>query len=213
MQISDIILEKHYTGPLSHATSISIAKRIADTGKVLLSYAGDPGYNASIESKTLQRKSKENKYKYYLSTSRNKLNDYRQTQYGLYATLILDSNFFKNNPNYIVEPVDYFYYSGGSGRNIDMDWFNDRRRGEAEERIWGKVDHAPLECISELHTFVLYGNSIATIEELMGTYKKFSEANIKTYYYDNLKFYMHLIKREARGTKLEVNPSGDIRIV
>lgn len=205
MQISDIILEKHYTGPLSHATSISIAKRIADSGKILLSYAGE----GSIEFKTLQRKSKENKYWYYLSTSRNKLNDYRKTQYGLYVTLILDSNFFKNNPNYIVEPVDYFYYSGGN----DTDWFNERRRGEAEERIWGKVDHAPLECISELHTFVSYGSSIATIEELMGTYKKFSEANIKTYYYDNLKFYMHLVKREARGTKLEVNPSGDIRIV
>ena len=206
MQISNIILEKHYTGPLYHATSIPITKRIADTGKLLLSYAGEPGKNSSTELKTLQRKSKEKQFKYYLSTSRNKLNDYRK-QSGLYVTLIFNPNFFKNNPNFIIEPIDFYYYAS------DKEWFDKNRRGEVEERIWGRVDYAPLDCVIEMHTLINYDSHDITTENLITPYKKFNEMNIKTYYYDNLKFYMHLIKREARGMKLEVNPSGDIRIV
>ena len=158
MIVNDIILEKHYSGPLYHSTLYRYAIKILKSGKFKLSYYGHNLYQFSF--------------------SRSKNNYYRQA-YVNDVVFVLDGSYYKTGEKFKAEPFDFFAK--------DPSMKAGPSRGEAEERIIAAQEYIKAKGLQEIHVQVNVGeNGPSHYENLIDINQLTKEKNIPTYYYDGL---------------------------
>ena len=173
VKVNDILIEKHYTGPLYHATGPGAALSIFNMGQFQLgvNYIGGPFSKAN--------KSVDN-FGYYMSTSRDKLGTYRVgSRLKLTALFVINPNNF-NQHDIMALPYDDF---GGHGKI--------RGASEAEEMILSKKDFIPIDgVVEQFHYYNPYPEkpeSAATfiLQKLKDAISNYP--NIEYYYYSHKK--------------------------
>lgn len=187
MLVNDVILEKHYKGPLYHVTIISFATRILKDQEIIFSNSQE----SEIEAKYRSGRRPDNIY--YLSTSRSKLNSFRNLEsIELYkqATFVIDPN--KLTQEMAFSQVNYWgdkYASYPKGH-------------ESEERIWSKKQAHPIDFIAETHILQKDLELIMVKKEAIEV-ADLSEKknNIPCYIYSDVKQYAVLNKRKAYRAK------------
>ena len=136
VKVNQIISEKHYTGPLYHATTIQAAKHILKTKTFKLSDA------TGREEYKIQKHFKRDKFKYYFSVSRSLGNSYRAWHN---VTFVINPGYFTNSNMYYMEPVDWPHHHGYIDTEI-------KARSESEERIWSVNRNIPvIDSTIEIH--------------------------------------------------------------
>ena len=163
--VENILNEKHYTGPLYHATRMSQGMQILKDGYFLLASASSRG---SIEIEMIPKKS----YIYYLSTSRSLINYFFNSGGGASAldlVFTLNPQFYTNN-NCIIRPVNYFSELGP-------------RAKELEERIWSKTNEISTKGITHCN---LYNGAYPNPEKLEEQFTELcNKQGIKFHSYDD----------------------------
>lgn len=189
------IFEKNYSGALYHATDRLSGYNIINNRNINLTEAPPGGREIEYSPK------KDKGYKYYLSTSRDKLNSYRKHNVrNLYVTLVLNPNSFRKQ-GYSIVPMNYFGYSSTS------------RREEAEERIWSKTGTIEFNStnIPEIHIYIAT-SSIPTMQMIYKHQDDIKELGIQAYYYDNYAKYLLMDKKYA-GFRLEITSSREKKFI
>ena len=187
MLVNDIILEKHYKGPLYHVTMISYAMDILEDKKIIFTNSEE----SEIEWKYKNNKKPNNIY--YLSTSRSKLNAFRNLKsIDLYnsVTFVIDPN--KINQNMAFSQVNYWGDEYGA-YPIGQ---------ESEERIWSNKESHPIDFIVETHIFQKELNLPFARKETIELAELSEKGNnIPCYIYTDVKQYAVLNKRKAYRMK------------
>ena len=209
MKVNQIISEKHYSGPLYHATDWTHLESIIKSGefKLRMPY----GKDANLQHDLMKGKNQTDRYKYFFSASREKLNAYR-LNLKLQITIVIDGGYYSRLPNTIVMPVDHVSYWSDETRHSTMGHEENpwRNRVESEERIWSKNNRLPLDGIIEIHAltndYVTYypeaynnlkGFQGEILDEVKGKFPLYLYHNEKT---DSslTKDYLHLNKKKAK---------------
>ena len=210
-----LLTEKHYSGPLYHSTSLHSALDIIEQNQFLLSMIWDPdGDEAGISNFNIVEKG----YKYFLSTSREKLNSYRTTDVNYIVTFVLDPKYYNNIGNTMIKPVSFMgYLHGHDYKKHGMKLQN--LRSESEERVISKHEKIPADNIIEIHIRVVSNNNSGkkslAYERYYNKYLKLADMlkkrNIQSYYYKDKKDYISMNKNKA-GTILTLDKNKDIII-
>ena len=140
-----LLKEKHYRGPLYHATDLYSASNIFSSGllRLNMNYIPDDDKKHNVKG---------NKFKYYLSTSRSKTGSYHYQRYrdsigrgfmlNKNTVLVIDPSKIANDKRFYISSIDYF----SSGENKKTGY------SEAEERIFSNEKMVRIgDMISEVH--------------------------------------------------------------
>ena len=166
MNLKELLNEKHYTGPLYHATTLKATADIMREGFFVLSHAGPEPESVSPYDRSETKvwgdtinKTKKKDFNFFLSASRSKLNSYRvNLSNSVDCTIVLDSFFYNSLPYVHAMPVDHIaYWNKNQKRGSDTnEWLPISpikwdKRSEAEERIWTSKKKLTIEGIKEIH--------------------------------------------------------------
>ena len=187
MLVNDVILEKHYKGPLYHVTVLSYAEKILEEQRVILTNAGGSDIELNYQNP------KKPQYHYFFSTSRSKIHAYRKRdQIELYkkATFVIDPS--KLPRNVAFAQVNY-WGSKHAAYPIGQ---------ESEERIWSDQEELPINFIIETHVLETDLKLKQAKKDIIYIAKLSEEKNnIPCYIYDNNNSYALLNKRKAHRMK------------
>ena len=142
IMLESVITEKHYSGPLYHATRLNAATNIFSLGslKLNINYISDHDKKHNLKG---------SKFRYYLSTSRSKTGSYRYRRYdtGSFEVnhnvlIVINPSKIVNDNNYYLSSMDYF--STGANKKTGY--------SEAEERIFSNEKMIRInDLVSEIH--------------------------------------------------------------
>ena len=184
MKVNQIISEKHYRGPLYHATGPGAALSIFRMGQFELgvNYLGGPfsKVNKSV-----------NNFEYYMSTSRDKFGSYRvDSTLKLNALFVINPNKFNQHDVMSLPYNDFGNFRKSKGYN------------EAEEIILSKKDSIPInEVVEQFHYYnqidadsVVINSHLEVMKNAISNYP-----TIEYYYYDrmNMRPFIMLNTRKA----------------
>ena len=171
MKLDNVIVEKHYVGPLYHSTSYEFGLSILESGHFKLV---GPVYPYKSYSK------KGGKTMFWMSVSRNKLNSFRDFYYND-VVFVLDGNMITRDKNIKLKPIDYFAPSSIAA-NAYPDEF---QRTEAEERLYAYTEelvHKPF--LLEIHVnapkFKTYDSAVSEKISVIA-----NKLGIPIYFYKN----------------------------
>jgi hypothetical protein len=165
---------------LYHKTGINAALNIVKSGEFQMSSVlGNPSEEALAPKG----------HPYYLSATRTKVGDYHRWVGSTAAMFVLDGNRIANH--YKVKPVDYW----------ERSWQHspDRTR-ESEDRIFGRTNTLPIDCVTELHVLLSEQDErhSETVRRLLIAAKT---SGITTYLYSDAKAWRLQDTRKAISPK------------
>ena len=171
MKLNNVIVEKHYIGPLYHSTSYESGLSILESGHFKLV---GPVYPYKTYSK------RAGKEMFWMSVSRDKMNSFRNF-YHNDIVFVLDGNMITRDKNIRLKPIDYFAPTDIAG----LAYPDEFQRSEAEERIYSynkELIHKSF--LSEIHVnaprFKTYDSMVSEKISVMA-----NKLGIPIYFYKN----------------------------
>ena len=176
----DILKEKHYSGPVYHITTLDAMKAILISKHFNLTNAME---------KRLEKDFVFNeKFPYFFSVSRSRINAVRDQHGGSSGTFVLDMKRLTDPKTTIVKPLNWFTSDGKKNY----------RTLESEERIWSSKPNLPLDAVMELHVYHHKANSSAALRNSIGDIAEMShQRGIKCFVYESERAYLLLNKKKT----------------
>ena len=179
MLVNDILIEKHYSGPLYHVTDSESAIKILKDSEFMFTNA--------LGSFSERRFIFDKEYKYFMSTSRSKVHGMRNKIDVLFyaTTFVLDPSWFANKKEYIINPLWFGYEATVSPEYK-----------ESEERIWSNKQLHSIDSIRETHCLFLKKDE-ANYNNLKKIRLLCERNNMPCYFYNDVNSYLMLNKKKA----------------